>query len=460
MKTQILSLLACCLLLAFCKTVPKTDAPKPAEQYNTAVEAPLVSTISIPVNISISDLVTSINNKLSGKALYEDYSYTDNNNDGFMMNAWKSRDITLNLNGQTIKYYVPLKLWLKKNLYVSEAEAEAEIGLSFKTTFAIKEDWSIQTNTVLEYHEWLSKPVLKTGMGNVSIESIANLAIGRSKKDLTQTIDRLVGQQLSLRPAVQEVWNALQTPTLLSDEYKMWIKTTPTGISMTPIVTDWNSIKAKISVDCLNDVNFGAQPAFRENTSLPLLRNIEYDNTPDEFQVRVATDVPFPEAERIARTFMVGQVFESGKKKVKVDDLQIWGNNDRIVVNTLLSGSFVGNIYFMGRPVYNAQKNQIEMTDFDFHFDTKNMLLKSASWIFQGTIKKKMKDSMIFPLDENIKALRAEIQNTLKYYPIQPGVVLSGTVDTLTVENTRIMPNSIRVNLFSKGKLQVDVKGL
>ncbi len=143
-----------------------------------------------------------------------------------------------------------------------------------------------------------------------------------------------------------------------------------------------------------------------------------------------------------------------------MEDLQIGGNNDRIVVNTLLSGSFVGNIYFMGRPVYNAQKNQIEMTDFDFHFDTKNMLLKSASWIFQGTIKKKMKDSMIFPLDENIKALRAEIQNTLKYYPIQPGVVLSGTVDTLTVENTRIMPNSIRVNLFSKGKLQVDVKGL
>jgi hypothetical protein len=64
MKTQILSLLACCLLLTFCKTVPVTDAPKPAEQYNTTVEAPLVSTISIPVNISISDLVTSINNKL------------------------------------------------------------------------------------------------------------------------------------------------------------------------------------------------------------------------------------------------------------------------------------------------------------------------------------------------------------------------------------------------------------
>lgn len=455
-----LGLLVLAVLFAFCKSVPVTNAPKPGELYNTAVEPPLVSTISIPVNISISDLVASINSKLSGKALYEDYSYTDNNNDGFMMNAWKSRDITLNLSDQTIKFYIPLKIWMKKNLYVSEAEAEGEIGLSFKTSFFIKEDWSIQTNTALEYHEWLSKPVLKTGMGNISIESIANLAISHSKKDLTQTIDKLLSQQLNLRPAVQEVWIALQKPTLLSEQYKMWIKTTPTGISMTPIVTDWNSIKAKISVDCLNDVNFGAQPTFRENTNLPLLRNIAYDNTPDEFQVRVATDVPFPEAESIARSLMVGQVFESGKNKVKVDDIHIWGNNDRIVVNSLLSGSFVGNIYFMGRPVFNAQKNQIEMADFDFHFDTKNMLLRSASWLFQGPIKKKMKDSMVFPLDENIKALRAQVANTLKSYPIQPGVVLSGTVDTLNVENTRITPNSIRVNLFSKGKLQVDVKGL
>jgi len=460
MKAKITAALAMMFAFSFCKTAKITDAPKPPEQYNAVAETPLVSTLTIPVNISIDDLVKSINTRLSGKALYEDYSYDDNGGDGFMVNAWKSREITMQLVGQTIKYYIPLKIWMKKNLYVGEAEAEGELAVAFKTTFSIREDWSLATNTEVDYHEWLTKPVLKTGLGNINIESLANLALNRSKKELSKTIDKVVAQQLSLRPYVQEVWNALQEPTMLSPEYKMWVKTTPTGISMTPITSDWNSIKAKISVDCLNDVTFGEKPAFRENSNLPNLRTIGFDDTPDDFKVRIATDVPFPEAERLARQMMVGQTFESGKNKVKIEDLQIWGNDDKIVVNSKLSGSFNGNIYFIGRPVFNALKNQVEVADLDFHIDTKNTLYKSASWLFQGTIRKKMKEAMAFPLEENIKYLRKEVQNTLNHYELQPGVVLSGTVDTVMVENTRVTPTSIRVNLFSQGKLNVDVKGL
>jgi hypothetical protein len=456
----ILGLAACSLLLTYCASTRITDAPKPAELYNAAGEPPLVSTLVIPVNISVADLVQSINARLSGKALYEDYSYDDNGGDNLMLNAWKSRAITMEMSGQTIKYYIPLKIWMKKKLYVGEAEAEGELGISLKTTYSINEDWSLKTNTQVEYHEWLSPPVLKTGMGNISIESLANLALNRSKMELAQTIDRVVSQQLSLRPFVQAGWSAIQEPTLMSPEYKMWVKTTPLSISMTPITADWNTIRAKIGVQCLNDVTFGDKPVFRENSSLPNLRYIGFDTTREEFQIRIATDVPFPEAERIARTVMVGQVFESGKNKVKVEDIHLWGNNDKIVVNTKLSGSFNGQIYFIGRPVFNPQKNQVEVTDLDFHVDTRNLLYKSASWIFQGTIKKKMKDSMVFPVAENVKTVRREAQNSLGHYQLQPGILLTGTIDTVSVENTRITPTGIRVNLFSKGKVNVDVKGL
>ncbi len=450
------------LILVFtsCKTTQVTDAPKPMEQYNTIQEQPLVSTLTIPVNIDMADLIRSINAKLSGKALYEDYSYDDNGGDGFMVNAWKSRDITLMLAGNSIKYYVPLKLWMKKNIYVGDAEAEAELALAFKTDFQIQQDWSLKTTTYVEYHEWLSKPVLKTGIGNISIETLANLAVNRSKKEMAAAIDRIVSQQLSLKPFIQEAWTALQEPTLMSEEYKMWVKTTPISISMTPLSADWNTIRTKIAVECINDVTFGEKPSFRENATLPNLQFIGEDQTPNEFQVRIATDVPFPEAERLAKNMMMGQVFESGKNKVKVEDIALWGNNDKIVVNTKLSGSFNGNIYFMGRPTFNPEKNQIEMADFDFHIDTKSTLLKSASWLFQGTIRKKMRDAMTFPVEENIKTLQTEVQNTLNHYEIQPGVVLTGTVDSVRVQETKLTPGSIRVNLFSKGRVQVDVKGL
>ncbi|MBP6828415.1 MAG: DUF4403 family protein [Saprospiraceae bacterium] len=318
-------------LFPFCKTASYTDAPKPPENYNPADEPPLVSNLVIPVSISIQDLGNSLNSRLSGKALYEDYSYSDNGNDGLMLTVWKSQDITMFLSGNTLKYRLPLKLWMKKNLLVTDAEAEAELALNMKTTFSINEDWSLSTQTDVEYHEWLSKPRLKTGIGDINIESLANLALNRSKKNLSQTLDRFVSQQLTLKPYVQDVWNALQEPILLDSTYRMWVKTTPTSIGMTPVTSDWNNIKAKIAVECLNDVTFGEKPWFRENSSLPNLQHLV--DAPDDFQVRVATDVPFPEAERIAKNMMTGQVFESGKNKVKIEDIQLWGNNDRLVVN-------------------------------------------------------------------------------------------------------------------------------
>lgn len=444
-------------LFSFCKTSQSASAPNPGEQYNSVAEPPLVSTLTIPVNISVTDLVNSLNARLQG-VLYNDNSYTDNGNDDLMLKVTKTQPITMFLSGNVLKYRVPVQLWAKQKLLLGAAEAEGELALNMKTQFSINPDWSLSTLTDVEYHEWLAKPVLKTGLGNINIESLANLALNRSKKTLSQSLDRAVSQQFSLKPYVQEAWTALQEPVLLDSAYRMWIKSTPLSIGMTPLVTDWNSIRAKIAVECINDVTFGEKPAFRENSTLPNLKQMT--DAPDEFQVRIATDVPFAEAERLARSLMVGQVFESGSKKVRVEDIQLWGNNDRVVVNSRLSGAFNGSIYFIGRPVMNTEKNRIEVADLDFHTETRNFLMKSAAWLFSGPIKKRMRDAMMFPLEENVSALKTSIQETLNNYQIQPGVLLNGTVDSITVDKTRVTASGIRVDLFSKGKLSVDVKGL
>ncbi len=444
-------------LLAACRSSQYASAPKPLENYVAVPEAPLVSTLTIPVNISEVELSRALNARLTGP-LYEDYSFADNGNDGLMLKVLRSQDITLFLSGNTIKYRIPLKLWMKKHLLVADAEAEGDLALNMKTTFSIRDDWSLATTTEVEYHEWLTRPVLKTGLGNIGVEALANLALNRSKRVLTQSIDRYVGQQINLKPYVEAAWSALQEPVLLDSAYRMWVKTTPTAISMTPLATYGEAIRAKIAVECLTDVTFGEKPAFRENSTLPALRTIE--DAPDDFTVRVATDVPFAEAERLAKRSMIGQVFTSGKKQVKVEDIQLWGNNDKVVVNSRLSGSFNGNIYFIGRPEYNAQKNQIEVADLDYQVDTRSFLFRTAAWLFQGTIKNQMKNAMTFPLDEDIRALRTTLQESLTSYQIQPGIMLNGTVDSLTVENTHVTPTGIRVNLYSKGKVNVEVKGL
>ena len=447
------------VIFSFCKTQKITNAPRPMEQYDNAEEQALVSTLSIPIYIPISDLVASLNNSLSGHALYEDYSYSDNGYDGLMFNAWKSQNITLSMFGNTLKYRVPLKLWIKKELvFGTAAEAVAELALNFRTVFRLNQDWTISTQTEVEWHEWLQSPVLKTGLGDISVETIANLALNRSKKTLAEEIDKYVNQQINLRPYVQSAWTAIQEPVLLDSAYQMWSKTTPISIGMTPLNSYNNTIQSTIAIECINDVTFGAEPSFRQNSFLPDLNLIT--DAPDDFIMQFATDVPFAEAERLAKNMMIGQVFESGKKKVKVEDLKLWGNNDKLVVNTRLSGSFKGDIYFIGKPVFNTVKNAVEVKDLDFHFDTRSFLLRSAAWIFQGPIKRKMASAMTFPMAENVTSIKNSVQETLDFYEIQPGVVLKGTIDSVAVQDVHVTPSSIRVNLYSKGKVAVDVRGL
>jgi hypothetical protein len=446
-------------LFPCCKSGSKIqDAPRPPEQYTALQEAPQVGSIAIPVSISMDDLTRALNATMGSKALYEDFSYDDSGGDNLMLSAWLTQGMTVFVSGNTLKYRVPMKLWMKKRFLIGEAEASGELALGFKTTYTINPDWSLSTQTVVEYHEWPVPPSLKTPLGNIGVESISNLALNRSKTTLAQSLDRVVSQQLSLRPYVQSAWDAIQIPTLLSEDYKMWLKTTPTAIGMTPLKSFNNTITATIRVDCLNDVTFGEQPTFRANSGLPNLTQVQ--EAPEQFDLRFVTDVAYSEAERLAKGMMAGQVFESGGKKVTIQDLQIWGNQGQLVVNSKLAGAFNGNIYFIGKPQYNATKNQIEITDLDYHLDTKNLLHKSASWLFQGPIRRQMAAAMAFPLDENLTALKQSVQETLNRYEIQPGVILTGQLADIKVQDMRLTPEGIRVYLMSTGKVQVDVKGL
>jgi Domain of unknown function (DUF4403) len=442
-----------------CKSGSKvTNAPRPPEQYATLQDTPQVGTITIPIHITTDELTRSLNKTLSAQALYEDFSYDDGGGDNLMLSAWLSQGLTVFVSGNTLKYRIPMKLWMKKKFLIGEAEATGELALGFKTTYTINPDWSLSTQTVVEYHEWPVPPALKTPLGNIGVEAISNLALNRSKTTLAQSLDRVISQQMSLRPYVQDAWDAIQIPTLLSEDYKMWLKTTPTSIGMSPLKSYNNTITATIKVDCLNDVTFGEQPAFRGNSPLPPLTTT--DEVPEDFELRFVTDITYAEAERISKGMIVGQTFESGGKKVTVNDLKIWGNSDQLVVNTNLAGAFNGQIYFIGKPRFNSTKNQIEMTDLDYQVDTKSMLLRSASWIFQGPIKRQMAQAMTFPLDENLAELKKSVQETLNRYEITPGVILTGQLADIQVQDIRLTPQGIRIYLYSKGKVNVTVEGL
>ncbi len=449
-------LLAALAFFARCKTgsgAVQSTVQKPAESYDPFADKPLVSTINIPVNISQTELETAVNAQLTD-LIYEDGNLED---DGLMLRAWKIQPVTLSLSGNEIRYRVPLNIWVKKKLGFTAADVDGDIALSFKTIFNIKEDWSLETWTQIERHDWLKKPKLKTSVWDVPVETIANIVLSKAKGPLSASIDELVRSQISLRPAVAAAWEALQTPSLLSEEYRMWVKTTPLSMTVAPFRSSNGAIQTNIGVEAISEVTMGEKPAFRSNSALPPFR---FSNViKDDFAMQITTDVPFSEAEALAKKMMVGQVFSGGGKTVKVEDIELFGQQEKMVIGAQLSGAVRGKIYFIGKPFFDSTTNAIKMQNLDYHLETKNFLIKSAGWLFKGPIKNQMQKAMTFPLEENVNELKKSITQTLERYEIKPGVVLSGQLEDVRFERCYLTQQSIRVDLSSRGRLSVDMKG-
>jgi Domain of unknown function (DUF4403) len=144
------------IVFAACGTT-KNQPQKPMESYTPPVEvSPSVSTVNIPIRLNAAEIEKLLNNKLSG-AIYEDNNLDD---DGLMMKATKTQNINIKLDGFTMSYRVPLKLWVFKKVMGSKGiEAEGELALNFKTNVNVQPEWWMWTNSLGRsgFATWRSK---------------------------------------------------------------------------------------------------------------------------------------------------------------------------------------------------------------------------------------------------------------------------------------------------------------
>jgi hypothetical protein len=433
----------------------KTPVPvRPQEYYETISIVPEPSTINIPIRIYKSELESAINAQL-GQVLYEDKNLAD---DGYMMKATKRENISIDFDNEYITYRLPIHLWIKRSLTVTNVEADGALALTFKTKYAVKPDWTFETKTELSSYRWIQEPVLRLGFANLPVTTIANMLLNKTKADIASEIDTQVKEVFSLKAEMEKAWKSLHEPFEMSEEYAAWLLLKPLSISMAPMQTKGNRVESTIVVVSQPEAILGGKPAASPVKPLPMF---QYSlDTSQTFSIYLNTEVPIKEAERITKQNMIGYEYTYGNKKIKIEDIELWGQGDKLVINTKLSGSYNGNIYFTGKPVYSSEKNKIEIADMEFDFETKRALLRTASWLFKGTLEKMVQENTDFYLNYNIEDTKKMIQEQLKNYEVAPGILLDGTLDEINISHVYIQYDAIKVRIGVKGLVNLDIKGL
>jgi len=462
---SIINLLLFFSILAVFQSCKSTSLPteKPAEKYFPFNYEPVPSTISLPVEMKVSALEALLNRQLTG-LIYADTSLENNGGDNIMVKAWKKDNIKIGFeNGQFI-YRVPLKIWIKAGWKINQfgislsdyREMNAEIALKFRSSVVVNKDWSVTTVTTSDGYEWLTKPTLKIGPVDLPITFIADMIIKYNTNTINSAIDVGLEQSLDLKTTAKEAWIEMQKPMLLSQEYGLWLRISPKSISAMPITGGKGIIKHTSSIQGVAEVFTGKEPPSRINQVLPGLTTV--NTLSDEFLANVVSYIGYDYLDSITRLMLVNTTYDYGNKKIKINSVSVYGNESKMIIATDVTGSINGKLYFAGLPSYRASDSSIILKDLQFSMQTKNVLLKSASWLANSGIEKVIGRKMSYPIGAEVRETYDMMITTLNRYEIGEGFYLTGSLTGLEVQQPVLAPAGIIAPVSIKGKLSIKLE--
>jgi hypothetical protein len=458
-RINICLILFAVVLFQSCKPSSLT-IEKPDEKYTAFNYVPLASTINLPVEMKASTLETLLNKQITG-LIYEDNSLNDNGGDNLMFKAWKKDNIKLGFENGKFIYLVPLKLWIKAGWKIEQfgislsdyREMNAEIALKFQTSVTINKDWTLTTLTTSDGYEWLSKPTLKIGPIDLPITFIADLIIKYNTETLNSAIDEGLAKSLDMRSTAQQAWIEIQEPILLDDEYGLWLRINPKSISALPITGSKGIIKQSSSIQGIAECFTGKKPPAMTNRILPEITAMS--KASDEFLANVTSYIGYQYLDSVTRLQLVNTTYDFGKKKVTITGVSVYGSENMMIIATDVTGSIKGKLYFSGVPEYRSTDSSIILKGLQFSVKTKNVLLKSASWLANSGIEKMISKNMSYPIGADIRETYALMAESLKKYELTNGFYITGNLNGMEVQQPKLVPAGIIAPVSIKGKLSM-----
>lgn len=445
------------LFLAGCKVY---KAEMPLESYKYQPQKPQTSVINLFADLEVAKLEALVNSKIDS-VLYNDNSFEDHDNDNLMLKAWKDGQVALKFENNELTWELPLRIWMKKGIkvfnynvpFVNSWEYTGNIKLRFKTKVSVTHNWSIKTTTITDGYDWVKKPAIQIGSVNIPITIIANLLMSANKETISKRIDDAIAGSFDFKSIAEEGWRMMFNPYKIQGDYEAWLTINPYSISMMPVQGSLGHIRfgaAVVSdVECLLD----NVPQAGKARILPDLQPLK--SASDTFHISLLTDIPYTSINRIINEEVGDSTFVFGSRKITFESFRVYGSNGKLAVETNIRGSLKGTIYLTGTPYFNASDTTVRIKDLVFDMKTRNLLTKSAKWLFNGKIERTLMKSIAIPFNTNISKVENQLSGFFRHYPLGFGFELNGRLARLSVTDLSLTQGSVKANILFSGNLSL-----
>jgi len=288
--------------------------------------------------------------------------------------------------------------------------------------------------------------------------------------DITSTImDRLLAQMedarkaiedsiriMQLRPKFQQLWDSLNGTIPLAG--MGYLRVNPEKIRLSRFYVQKDTLVFSMGISARPVVS-QYRPSLGPRTVIPDISSFDLRKG---FSIFLDAHLDYDSLSKILN----GKIYkkridlEQVGKYVIVENCQIYGaDKERLIFKLDFSGSESGTFYLTGKPVYDAAKKQLSIADLEYDIRTKDMLVKTAKWLFNRKILTTLQTYTHFDLASHESNLISQI-NRQSPRELYPGVWVNGAVNAASL--IKILPSreKLMVRFTSTGNMSLLVTRL
>ena len=462
---KIFNIVCCFALMGMtlsCTSSQKIAALKPEpDEASPLLYDNAVSFINLPIKIKLKEVENQTNKLLTG-LIYEDTNIED---DDYEIKIWKLAPISIQNEKGKIRTILPLKAFVKYRLGTNrfgislyntkEFNFNGNITLVSDVTLT---NWQLISSTELKSLDWNESPSVTILGKVVPITYLINPAIRIFKSRIEKSIDDAIGKSMDFKPNVLEALEKVCIPFEMSSNYQSWLRVAPIEMYTTNAELQKEIITFQMSLKCNIETLLGQKPLSKFDRNKMVLKPVS--KMPQHINANIVAVSTYEDASRIMTKNFHGQEFGSGSKKVTVQNVAIWHKDGKMIIALDLSGSLNGKIYLAGFPQYNQQSKEIYFDRLDYAIDTKSRLLRSANWLVQGYVLRKIQESCRYSIQPNLEEGKQNILPYLKNYSPIPGVFVNGLIENIEFQKIQLTNKAIIAFVQVNGEVNITVDGL
>lgn len=444
-----------------CKTI-KTPVP---EKSNSFVSPPKkkVSIINVPIRVELLPVFEKVNKIIPKKFIGSkktcegiSYSYIFNRNP--IKYKGENKNLFLSLSGA---YSLNLSYCPKCTFLFKEKgncitprihsscgvnEPQRKLAVNYSTIIGLNKNCSLYSKTkLIDIH--LMDACKITAFKYDATASVKK-EFKKSFIDFEKEIDNKI-KEINIKKELKLAWENLSKPIKVGDFGFLYVR--PEKFSLSPIIYKDNS--------ALFNFSLASNPIILSDSSkiikpIPLPELSEYKNN-NGFNVSLDVKANYYSISSFLDKNLKDSVIKINKHRLKFKKFVVSGAlENKIAIKIIFSGNKKGSFYLIGTPSFNKTTQIVSFNDLTFDIKTKNLLLKSASWLLNNKICEKIKQYATVDLKPQIDKAKEEIEFAINKKQ-ESFFQLSGKLTTLNVENIIALEKELFVRISSIGVLSV-----